>query len=120
MGAQLGPGPPVLLVHGTQVDPPRLEAQVDGRVSEVMALEPLRDKWSAFGWHVIEIDGHKVKEIVDAFCEAKDTEGKPTIIIAKTIKGKGVSFMENVADFHGRTPNGDETKKALEELELAP
>ncbi|MDD5618005.1 MAG: transketolase [Candidatus Omnitrophica bacterium] len=90
--------------------------QIDGKVSDVMALEPLKDKWQAFGWHVIEIDGHKVKEVVEAFDKAKTIKGKPTIIIAKTIKGKGVSFMENVADFHGRTPNETETKKALGDL----
>lgn len=90
--------------------------QIDGPVSEIMAVEPLRDKWRAFGWHVIEIDGHNVKEIIGAFGEAKNTESKPTIIIAKTIKGKGVSFMEGVVDFHGKTPNVDETKQAVKEL----
>jgi len=90
--------------------------QIDGAVSEIMALEPLKDKWSAFGWHVIEIDGHKIPEILDAFNGAKKIEKKPTIIIARTIKGKGVSFMENVVDFHGRAPTAEETKTALEEL----
>ncbi|NQU18758.1 transketolase [bacterium] len=90
--------------------------QIDGKISDIMALEPLKDKWMAFGWHVVEIDGHNIKEIIEAFNEAADMKGKPTIIIAKTIKGKGVSFMENVVDFHGRTPNEDETKQALQEL----
>ena len=90
--------------------------QIDGKISDIMALEPLKDKWLAFGWHVVEIDGHNIKEIIEAFNEAADMKGKPTIIIAKTIKGKGVSFMENVVDFHGRTPNEDETKQALQEL----
>lgn len=90
--------------------------QIDGAVSEIMALEPLKAKWNSFGWHVIEIDGHNIKAILDAFKEAKEVEGKPSIIIAKTIKGKGVSFMENVVDFHGRAPTADETKQALDEL----
>ena len=90
--------------------------QIDGKISDIMALEPLKDKWLAFGWHVVEIDGHNIKEIIEAFNEAADMKGKPTIIIAKTTKGKGVSFMENVVDFHGRTPNEDETKQALQEL----
>ena len=90
--------------------------QIDGKISEIMALEPLDAKWKAFGWHVIEIDGHKIKEIIEAFEEAANTKKKPTIIIAKTIKGKGVSFMENVVDFHGRTPDESETKQALDEL----
>lgn len=90
--------------------------QIDGRVCDIMALEPLRDKWQAFGWHVIGIDGHNLKEVVKAFQEAAKIKTKPTIIIAKTIKGKGVSFMENVADFHGRTPDQIETKQAFEDL----
>jgi transketolase len=90
--------------------------QIDGKVSEVMALEPVKDKWQAFGWHVIEIDGHKIPEIINAFEKAKTVKGKPSIIIAKTTKGKGVSFMENVVDFHGRAPNEAETKQALKDL----
>ena len=90
--------------------------QIDGKVEEVMGLEPLTDKWRAFGWHTINIDGHNVTEILAAFDEAKSVKGKPTIIIAKTTKGKGVSFMENVVDFHGRAPTEEEAKKALEEL----
>ncbi|MFC1709473.1 transketolase [Candidatus Omnitrophota bacterium] len=91
--------------------------QIDGRVCDVMALEPLRDKWKSFGWHVIEVDGHEVNQILKAFHEAAITKAKPTIIIAKTTKGKGVSFMENVADFHGRTPDESQTKQALGDLE---
>ncbi|MBL7130510.1 MAG: transketolase [Candidatus Omnitrophica bacterium] len=90
--------------------------QIDGRVCDIMALEPLGDKWKAFGWHVIEIDGHNIEEIIRAFQEAANIKTKPTIIIAKTIKGKGVSFMEHVVDFHGRTPNESETKQALDDL----
>jgi transketolase len=91
--------------------------QIDGKVKDVMGLEPLRDKWCSFGWHTIEIDGHNIKEILAAYDEAKTVKGKPSIIIAHTIKGKGVSFMENVCDFHGRAPTKDEAEKALKELE---
>ncbi len=90
--------------------------QIDGKVKEVMNLEPLIDKWHAFGWHTLNIDGHNIGEILKAFDEAKTIKDKPTIIIAKTTKGKGVSFMENVVDFHGRAPTQEEAKKALEEL----
>ncbi|MFZ5799985.1 MAG: transketolase [Candidatus Omnitrophota bacterium] len=90
--------------------------QIDGRTSEVMNLEPLADKWKAFGWQTIEINGHNMEEILSAYREAKTIKGKPTIIIAHTIKGKGVSFMENVADFHGRSPTKEEELKALKEL----
>lgn len=92
--------------------------QIDGKVKDIMNLEPLMDKWKAFGWHVIDIDGHNIKQIIAAFKKAQDTKDRPTIIIANTIKGKGVSFMENVVDFHGRTPNDAETKQALDELGL--
>jgi len=90
--------------------------QIDGRVKEIMNLEPLVEKWQAFGWHTIEINGHNIEEILNAYDEATLVKGKPSIIIAETIKGKGVSFMENSVDFHGRAPNPEETKKALEEL----
>lgn len=90
--------------------------QIDGRVSEVMGVEPLAEKWRAFGWYVLEIDGHNMAAIHKAFDTAKKIKEKPTIAIAKTIKGKGVSFMENVVDFHGRAPSGDETKLAYKEL----
>jgi len=90
--------------------------QIDGKTCAVMNLEPLKDKWLAFGWHAILIDGHNMKEILSAYAEAKTVKDKPTIIIAKTTKGKGVSFMENVCDFHGRAPTKEEAEKALEEL----
>lgn len=90
--------------------------QIDGKTCDIMDLEPIISKWQAFGWHTIEIDGHNLKQILAAYEEAKVTKGKPTIIIAHTIKGKGVSFMENVCDFHGRAPTKDEAQKALEEL----
>jgi transketolase len=91
--------------------------QIDGRTCDIMNLEPLAAKWQAFGWHTIQIDGHNLKEILDAYQEAGKIKGKPTIIIAKTIKGKGVSFMENVCDFHGRAPTKEEAERALKELE---
>ena len=90
--------------------------QIDGKISEVMELEPLVDKWKAFGWHTIKINGHNIKQILQAFDQAEKIKNKPSIIIARTTKGKGVSFMENVVDFHGRAPTPEEAKKALEEL----
>ncbi len=90
--------------------------QIDGRTCDVMNLEPMAEKWKAFGWHTIEIDGHNMQQILAAYEEAKTVKGKPSIIIAKTIKGKGVSFMENTCEFHGRAPTKEETEKALKEL----
>jgi transketolase len=91
--------------------------QIDGRTCEIMDLEPLAEKWQAFGWHTIQIDGHNMQEILSAYSEAASIKGKPTMIIARTIKGKGVSFMENVCDFHGRAPTQEELERALKELE---
>jgi transketolase len=91
--------------------------QIDGRTRDIMNLEPVAAKWQAFGWHTIEIDGHNMRQILSAYEEAGTIKGKPAIIIARTIKGKGVSFMENVVDFHGRAPTKEETEKALKELE---
>ncbi|MDD2680164.1 MAG: transketolase [Candidatus Omnitrophica bacterium] len=91
--------------------------QIDGAVKDIMSLEPLADKWKAFGWHTITINGHDIQQILDAYAEAKTIKDKPVIIIARTVKGKGVSFMENTVDFHGRAPTKDETEKALKELE---
>jgi len=90
--------------------------QIDGCVEQVMSPLPLVDKWAAFGWHVISVDGHDYQAIVNAVAEAKMTKGKPTIIIAKTIKGKGVCVMENVADWHGKAPNQAELDAALKDL----
>lgn len=90
--------------------------QIDGKVVDIMNLEPLLDKWRSFGWHTLEIDGHNMKEIVSAYGEAMAVKGKPSVIIAHTIKGKGVSFMENVLDFHGRAPTQEEAERALKEL----
>lgn len=91
--------------------------QIDGKVSDVMNTMPYDTKLKAFGWHVIEIDGHNYDEILNAFKEAKETKGKPTAIIAKTIKGKGVSFMENQAGWHGKAPNEEQYLQAKAELE---
>lgn len=90
--------------------------QIDGANEEVMDIEPIDEKFKSFGWHVMKIDGHSFEEIFKALDEAKNIKGKPSIIIAKTVKGKGVSFMENVAEWHGKAPNEEETLKALEEL----
>jgi len=90
--------------------------QIDGPVREVMSPEPVADKWRAFGWHVVEIDGHDIKQILDALEEAKTIKGKPTMIVAETVKGKGVSFMENQVGWHGVAPKPDEMEKALAEL----
>ncbi len=93
------------------------ELQLVGCTCDVMNLEPFNKKWQAFGWHVIEVDGHNFTQLIEAFNRAKRIKGKPTVIIAHTIKGKGVSFMENNPDFHGKAPNAAETEKALKELE---
>ena len=90
--------------------------QIDGKCEDVMGLEPLAAKWQAFGWETIEIDGHDMVQILAAYEKAKTIKGKPTIIIAHTIKGKGVSFMEGVVGFHGKAPSAEEAAKALKEL----
>ncbi len=90
--------------------------QIDGRVEDIMAVDPLGDKYRAFGWNVIEIDGHSLPEVLGAYDKAAAFKGKPTAIIARTVKGKGVSFMENIADWHGKAPNKEQTEKALKEL----
>ena len=90
--------------------------QIDGKNDEVMTVTPIDEKFKSFGFHVIEIDGHNMEEIVNALAEARETKGKPTAIIAKTSKGKGVCFMENNAGWHGKAPNDDEAKNAVTEL----
>ena len=87
-----------------------------GFVSDIMEVAPVVDKWRSFGWHVLEIDGHSFAAIQGALAEAAATKGKPTCIVAHTIKGKGVSFMENNPKFHGVAPTQDELKLALQEL----
>ncbi len=90
--------------------------QLDGFVKDIMDLAPLGDKWRSFGWHVIEADGHSIPALLAAFAEAAATQGKPTVLIANTIKGKGVSFMENNPKYHGSAPTKEECEKALAEL----
>ena len=91
--------------------------QIDGWCSDVMELEPLADKWKSFGWHVMECDGHNFDELMNALDEAEKIKGKPTVILAHTTKGKGVSFIENQAKWHGIAPKKDELEKALKELD---
>lgn len=90
--------------------------QIDGPVDVVMNVAPLNDKWRAFNWHVIEIDGHDMAQILKAIEEAHATKSKPTVIIAKTIKGKGVSFMEDQVGWHGNAPKPEQVEQALKEL----
>jgi transketolase len=92
--------------------------QIDGLVSEVMNVDPLEQKYRGFGWEVLRINGHNMKEVVDALAKAKAGLGKPVVIIAETVKGKGVSFMENVAGWHGKAPNHEEMLRGLQELGL--
>ncbi len=91
--------------------------QIDGKIEDVCSPYPIADKFRAFNFNVIEIDGHDFKQIEDAFKKAKETKGMPTAIIAKTVKGKGVSFMENEASWHGKAPSDDEFAVAIEDLE---
>lgn len=90
--------------------------QIDGKITDVMNPEPVADKFRAFGWNVICINGHDFNEIFEAIDKAKAFKGKPTMIVAATIKGKGVSFMENVAGWHGTAPNKEQCAQALNEL----
>jgi len=94
----------------------RNNIQIDGVTEDVMPIEPLREKYEAFGWHVIEINGHDMRSIVDAMEESKAIQEKPVFIIANTVAGKGVSFMENDYKWHGIPPDEDQAKEALEEL----
>lgn len=96
----------------------RNRLQIDGWVKDVMNVEPLEDKYRAFGWHVIEIDGHDMNDILEAFEDARGVKGKPTVILASTIKGKGVDFMEDVAGWHGKPPNVDQMWDGLKQLGL--
>lgn len=91
--------------------------QIDGQNKEVMGIEPIDEKFKAFGWNVIVIDGHNFDEIIEALNRAEGVKGKPAIIIANTVKGKGVSFMENKAEWHGKAPTQEELKVALKELD---
>ncbi|MDR1954705.1 MAG: transketolase [Candidatus Methanoplasma sp.] len=95
----------------------RNRLQITGCTENAISLDPLPEKWKAFGWNVIVIDGHSMVQIVEAFRKAKEAEANPTVIIMNTVKGKGVSFMENNRDFHGKTCKIDEKNKAMKELE---
>ena len=91
--------------------------QIDGPVVEIMNIDPIKEKWGAFGWHTIEVDGHNFDEILSALDEADNISDKPTAIIARTVKGKGVSFMEGKVEYHGVAPTAEELEVALKELE---
>lgn len=91
--------------------------QIDGKITDVMNSEPIDDKFRAFGWNVIVIDAHNYDAILDAVNEAKDTKGKPTLVLAKSVKGKGVSFMENNPAWHGAAPNQEQFEQAIRELD---
>ena len=91
--------------------------QIDGKIEEVMSPYPIDEKFRSFGFQIINIDGHNIREIIDALDVAKNVKEKPVCIIAKTIKGKGISYMENKAEWHGKAPNEEQYKLALKELE---
>ncbi len=90
--------------------------QLDGSIEEILNWAPVREKWEAFGWHVIEFDGHDIAQIQAAFTDALERSGKPVCLLAHTVKGKGVSFMEGNNEWHGKAPSADECAKALAEL----
>jgi transketolase len=92
------------------------QLQLDGFVKDILDVAPLADKWRSFGWHTVEIDGHDLAAVRNAYAEAESTKGKPTCVVAHTVKGKGVSYMENNPKFHGNAPTADELKLALQEL----
>ncbi|MBX4204698.1 MAG: transketolase [Candidatus Doudnabacteria bacterium] len=94
----------------------RNNIQIDGYTEDIMPLEPFADKWRAYGWHVLEVDGHNIQAIIDACNEARAIYEKPTVIICHTIPGKGVDFMEYSYEWHGKPPSPEEAKKALDEL----
>lgn len=91
--------------------------QIDGKIEDVMSPYPIDEKFKSFGFYTINIDGHNIEQIINAFDMAKKVKGKPTAIIAKTIKGKGVSFMEDKASWHGKAPNEEEYLQAIKENE---
>lgn len=90
--------------------------QIDGTIEEVMSSYPIDKKFESFGFNVVNIDGNNIEEILNAFKQAKETKGKPTCIVAKTIKGKGISFMENQVGWHGKAPNEEQYNIAIKEL----
>ena len=94
----------------------RNRLQIDGNTEDVMAVGDVAAKFAAFGWNTMEIDGHNIEAIYEALEKAKESTDKPTLIVANTIKGKGISFMENQAGWHGKAPNDEQLAQALEEL----
>ena len=90
--------------------------QLSGFNKDVMGIEPLTDKWAAFGWKVFDINGHDLARVIDTLEKAKKVRGQPAVIVARTVKGKGVSFMENNVDFHGKAPSAEQLETALKEL----
>jgi len=92
------------------------DVQLDGPVHEILPLEPLSDKWRAFGFATLDVNGHNIRQVLDALDHANEIQSRPTVIIAHTTKGKGVSFMENKAKWHGLAPNDDEYAQAMSEL----
>ena len=94
----------------------RNRIQLSGFTEDIIALDPLKEKWQAFGWQALEIDGHSFPQLLDALEVARSTRGRPTVLIARTVKGKGVSFMENNPEFHGKAPTPAELEQALKEL----
>ena len=90
--------------------------QIDGTVKEIMNIEPLKEKYAAFGWNVCDINGHDFNAVNGAYDQFKATRGKPTAILARTVKGKGVSFMENNVEWHGKAPSPEQVALALKEL----
>ncbi len=90
--------------------------QIDGNVDDVKAVAPIGDKFHSFGWHVLNVDGHNFPDLLAALDEAKETKGQPTVIVAKTHKGYGVSFMEDQAGWHGKAPNDEQFEQAIKEL----
>lgn len=90
--------------------------QLSGRTCDIMSLDPLAKKWEAFGWNTIDVDGHDLDQLLSAYYKAESTKSSPTVIVARTIKGKGVSFMENNVAFHGKAPTAEEAEQALKEL----
>jgi transketolase len=97
----------------------RNRLQIDGRTAEVMSLEPVAPKWTAFGWHTVEVDGHHIPELLAAFQNCRTVKGRPSMIIAHTVKGKGVSIFEDKAKYHGVAPTKEEYEQALKELQAA-
>ena len=93
------------------------KVQENGPVNDIKNLEPLARRWESFGWNTIEVNGHSLKELISALDEFEKTKGKPTVIIAHTVKGKGISFMEGKAAWHGKAPNKEQLDQALRELE---